>query len=149
MLVAGVAWGAYSIAGQGVPDPVAASAGNFARALLLSLVLVPALVAAGRVTAAGVLLAVASGTVASGLGYVAWYAAVRRLETVQAAVVQLAVPVLAGVAGLVVLSEVLTPRLVVAAGVILGGIALATTAGGSRPAAGVTTPPVRGGRSDR
>jgi drug/metabolite transporter (DMT)-like permease len=83
------------------------------------------------VTLAGALLAVASGAVASGLGYAAWYAALRGLTATRAALVQLAVPPLAALGGVAVLGEEISLRLLLAAAAILGGIALAV-AGGRR-----------------
>ena len=73
----------------------------------------------------GALLAVASGSLASGLGYVAWYAALRELSATRAAVVQLAVPILAALGGGIFLAESVSVRLVLASSLVLGGIALA------------------------
>jgi drug/metabolite transporter (DMT)-like permease len=133
MAIAGVAWGGYSLRGRGVPDPVAASAANFVRALPLALVLalVMALLSAfARATrahadVAGIALAIVSGALTSGLGYVIWYAALRGLSSLRAAVVQLSVPVLAAVGGTLWLGEPFTARLALAVAAILGGIVLA------------------------
>jgi drug/metabolite transporter (DMT)-like permease len=131
MAAAGAAWGGYSLLGRGVPDPLAATAGNFVRAapLGLALWLILGLVFAphARADAGGVLLAVVSGALTSGLGYVVWYAAVRRLRALQAASVQLSVPVIAAFGGVLLLGEAFTPRLLAGAVAILGGIALALT----------------------
>ena len=124
MALAGVAWGVYSLRGRGVPDPLAATASNFLRALPLALLPLAASFAHVHLDAAGVALAVASGALTSGLGYVVWYAALRGLAALQAAAVQLSVPVLAAVGGTVWLDEAFTPRLGVAVAAILGGIAL-------------------------
>lgn len=78
-----------------------------------------------HVSANGILLAILSGAVTSGLGYVIWYAALKGLTSIQAAMVQLAVPVLAAISGVVILSETLSMRLIISAIMILGGIALA------------------------
>jgi drug/metabolite transporter (DMT)-like permease len=134
MLGAGVAWGVYSLLGRSAGgDPVAANAVRFAgaapMALLASVAAAP--VVAPRVTLAGALLAVASGAVASGLGYAVWYAALRGLTATRAALVQLAVPPLAALGGVAVLGEEISLRLLLAAAAILGGIALAV-AGGRR-----------------
>ena len=129
MIAAGVAWGVYSLVGRGVSDPVRATANNFARAVPLVVVLVAiAWLAGGRphVTAQGAQLAVVSGALASGLGYVVWYAALAELSRTRAATVQLAVPVIAAVGGVVFLSESVSGRLCVASGLILGGVALAS-----------------------
>ena len=134
MLGAGVAWGVYSLLGRtSGGDPLAANAARFAWAVPLALAAsaVAAPASPPHVTAAGALLALASGGVASGLGYATWYAAVRRLTATRAALVQLSVPPLAAFGGVVVLGEPLSLRLVLAAAAILGGIALAV-AGGRR-----------------
>ena len=127
MTLAGVSWGIYSLRGRGA-DPLAQNAGNFARAIPLtviaSLLVLPRL----HVEPGGALLAVASGALASGLGYVAWYAALQRLSTTRASLVQLPVPVIAAAGGLVVLGEPLSARLLLAAAIVLSGIALALTA---------------------
>jgi drug/metabolite transporter (DMT)-like permease len=133
MIVAGLAWGIYSLLGRGSRDPLADTAGNFLLAVplgLLAWVLVPALGGVTvHVTGAGILLAVASGALASGVGYVLWYAALPGLGAGRAATVQLSVPVLAGLGGAVLLSEPLTPRLLVAGVIVLGGITLALRRG--------------------
>lgn len=133
MAAAGISWGIYSIRGRGASDPLGETAGNFVRAV--PLVLLVSLGAARRLhaTPAGVVLAVASGALASGIGYVAWYAALKGLSATRAASVQLAVPLLAAAGGVVFFSERITLRLVVAAVLILGGTALAL-AGRERPA---------------
>jgi drug/metabolite transporter (DMT)-like permease len=125
MAVAGVAWGLYSLRGRGVPDPVQASTANFVRALPMAILLGLVFVTRLHADAAGVVLAMASGAITSGLGYVAWYAALRGLSSMRAAVVQLSVPVLAAVGGALWLGEALTMRLLLAVLAILGGIALA------------------------
>ncbi|HVR70000.1 MAG TPA: DMT family transporter [Vicinamibacteria bacterium] len=125
MFAAGVAWGVYSLRGRGTSDPLAATASNFARAVPFTLA--SSLLAAGhvRVTGEGALLAVASGALASGVGYSLWYAALRGLTATRAAIVQLSVPVLAATGGVLLLGERLSPRLVLAGAAILGGVALA------------------------
>ncbi|MDM0038499.1 DMT family transporter [Variovorax sp. J22G21] len=124
MALAGVAWGVYSLRGRGVPDPLAATARNFTRAVPLALALSLVFAARAHADATGVVLAVASGALTSGLGYVVWYAALARLSAMQAATVQLSVPLLAAFGGVLLLSEAITPRLAVASVAILGGIAL-------------------------
>jgi len=124
MAAAGVAWGVYSLRGRGVADPLAATARNFTRAVPLALALSLACIAAFRVDARGIALAIASGALTSGLGYVVWYAALARLTPMRAATVQLSVPLLAAFGGVLFLSEAITPRLAAASVAILGGIAL-------------------------
>ena len=127
MLVAGAAWGVYSLRGRGRPDAVAANAASFARSVPLGVAAsaIGAAVGTNRIDPVGVGLALASGTVASGLGYAVWYAALRGLPATRAALVQLSVPPLAALGGVVLLGESLSPRLLVAGALILGGIALA------------------------
>jgi len=127
MLLAGAAWGGYTLAGRGSQAPVADTARNFLLATPLALVV--SLVSAfgfrsAVLTRTGVILAAISGAITSGVGYSLWYAALRTLSSVQAAVLQLCVPVLAAVLGIVFLSEVLSLRLVLASCMILGGVAL-------------------------
>lgn len=124
MATAGVAWGVYSLRGRGVADPLAATAGNFLRATPLALVLSLVLATKAHADAAGVALAITSGAVTSGVGYVIWYAALRGLSTMRAATVQLSVPLIAAFGGAMLLSEAITPRLLAASVAILGGIAL-------------------------
>ncbi len=124
MAASGVAWGVYSLRGRGAGDPVAASAGNFARALPFAGL--GSLVAATSATLdpAGVALAVASGAITSGIGYAIWYTVVPRLAATTAATVQLTVPAIASGMAVVFLGEALTLRLVLASIAILGGIAV-------------------------
>ena len=128
MLSAGVAWGVYSLRGRRAGPPLPATADNFRRAApLAALVWILSALGGGmHLTPAGAALAVTSGVITSGLGYVAWYAALPHLTAARAAVLQLSVPVLAATGGVLLLGEVLTARLVVAGTAILAGIALAT-----------------------
>jgi len=124
MIAAGVAWGVYSLRGRGSGAPLLVTSGNFVRAV--PLVLATSLALAGRAHAdpTGLALAVASGALASGLGYAVWYAALGGLDATRAATVQLSVPVLASLGGVLLLGEPVTWRLVLASAAILGGIAL-------------------------
>jgi drug/metabolite transporter (DMT)-like permease len=124
MIFAGIAWGIYSLRAKGADNPTHTTAGNFMRAApfaaALSLLSLPQLSLDG----AGCAYAVASGALASGLGYAIWYAALRGLKATTAATVQLSVPVIASLGGVLFLAESITFRLLVAAAAILGGIAL-------------------------
>nr|WP_315235270.1 DMT family transporter [uncultured Albidiferax sp.] len=124
MLGAGVAWGVYSLRGKGAGDPLAVTAGNFLRAaplaLALSLLLYPRI----SPDPAGLLYAVASGALTSGIGYAIWYSALPKLPSTAAATVQLSVPVLAALGGIVFLGETASLRLLLASVAVLGGIAL-------------------------
>ncbi|HJS21801.1 MAG TPA: DMT family transporter [Steroidobacteraceae bacterium] len=124
MAVAGLAWGVYSLRGRGVPDPLRATASNFIWSVPLAVLSSALLSSQYHATTRGVALAVASGAVASGLGYVIWYAAVRRLAAVRAAAVQLSVPVIAAFGGILLLGEELTARLALSSVTVLGGIAM-------------------------
>jgi drug/metabolite transporter (DMT)-like permease len=127
MASSGVAWGWYSLWGRHSASPIGETTTNFVRAAPLAIVV--SLVSFGEMhaTARGAALAAVSGAVTSGLGYVAWYAALRRLTAMRAATVQLATPVLTAAGGVVFLSEELSTRLGISAALILGGIGLATT----------------------
>jgi drug/metabolite transporter (DMT)-like permease len=126
MAVAGISWGCYSWRGRGAANPLAHTAGNFARSVPFVLVVSLASLQGAHAATRGVLLSIASGAVTSGLGYVAWYAALRGLTGTQAAVVQLSVPLIAAAGGVLLLSEAVSTRLVVATIAVLGGVALAT-----------------------
>jgi drug/metabolite transporter (DMT)-like permease len=122
MLVAGVAWGSYSLRGRSNTDAKSATRGNFIRTVPMAAVLLVASFATLRADVHGTLLAIASGALASGGGYVIWYSVTPRLESSQAATVQLSVPLIAAIAGVLLLGEVMTPRQIVAGALILGGI---------------------------
>jgi drug/metabolite transporter (DMT)-like permease len=125
MATAGIAWGVYSLRGRGSKDPLGDTTGNFIRSLPFVLVVSLVAVPNFHVTAGGVLLAVGSGALASALGYVVWYAALRGLTATRAAAVQLSVPVLAAAGGIVFLAEKISLRLGVCALLIVGGVGLA------------------------
>jgi drug/metabolite transporter (DMT)-like permease len=124
MVIAGMAWGMYSLRGAGPGNAITVTAGNFLRAAPIAAVLT--LLTLNRVSldAAGIAYAIASGALTSGIGYAIWYTALPALKPTQAATVQLGVPVIAAVGGVVFLSEAVTLRLVLASAAVLGGIAL-------------------------
>ena len=124
MLGAGVAWGVYSLRGKGAGDPTRVTAGNFLRAVPIAAALSVFMLNRGSLDTAGLGYAVASGAVASGIGYAIWYTALPALKATHAATVQLSVPVIAALGGIVFLGEALTLRLALASAAILGGIAL-------------------------
>ncbi|MEX1139721.1 MAG: DMT family transporter [Bacteroidota bacterium] len=125
MAIAGVSWGAYSIIGRGSRNAVANTTSNFAFASLFAIPLVGFAPSATHWTADGLLLATASGGLASGIGYVTWYAILPRITSTQAGILQLLVPILATLAGIVFLDEPFTTRLAIAAITIISGVALA------------------------
>ena len=124
MLGAGIAWGVYSLRGKGVGDPTEVTAGNFLRAVPVAAVLSILMHDGASLDSAGVWYAVASGALASGIGYAMWYTILPALKATQAATVQLSVPVIAALGGIAVLGESVTLRLVLTSVAILGGIAL-------------------------
>ncbi|MGH8275345.1 MAG: EamA family transporter, partial [Steroidobacteraceae bacterium] len=125
MLIAGVAWCIYSLHGRRSGDALGDTAGNFVRSVP-GVALVSALYWAHRsADPEGIALAALSGSIASGLGYAAWYTALPRLGAIAAANAQLSVPVIAALAGVVLFSEPITGRLAVSSGLVLGGTALA------------------------
>ena len=124
MLLAGVAWGIYSLRGKGAGDPTRVTAGNFLRAVPIAAVLSVVMLKDASVDGAGFWYAVASGALASGLGYAIWYTALPGLKATNAATVQLSVPVIAALGGIAFLGEPISLRLALASAAILGGIAL-------------------------
>jgi drug/metabolite transporter (DMT)-like permease len=124
MLGAGVAWGIYSLRGKGAGNPTRVTAGNFLRAIPLAAVLSIVMNDGVTLDGAGVGYAVASGALASAIGYAIWYSVLPVLKATSAATVQLSVPVIAALGGVLFLGETVTLRLVLASIAILGGIAL-------------------------
>lgn len=124
MLIAGAAWGAYSLLGRASSDALAATTGNFLRCVPIALLLSLVLMHSARWDLPGILYALASGALASGLGYAIWYTAISELKAIQAATVQLSVPIITALAGSLLLGEALSLRLTLSSLAVLGGIAL-------------------------
>jgi drug/metabolite transporter (DMT)-like permease len=129
MMAAGLSWAVYSLLGRGGGDPTAGTAGNFLRSVPFAVALALATHLQARLDmtgldTTGIVYAVISGAITSGLGYVLWYAVLPSFTAAAAAVIQLSVPAIAAVGGMVLLSEPLSSRLVIASAAILGGIAL-------------------------
>lgn len=124
MLLSGLAWGLYTLLGRGGGDPLAVSAGNFLRAIAFAALLLLVFHGQLRLDGPGLLYALLSGALASGLGYAVWYSALPGLTALQGASVQLSVPVLAALCGALLLGEPFGPRLPPATLAVLGGIAL-------------------------
>lgn len=124
MLVAGASWGVYCIHGLGTRDALGATTGNFIRAVPLALLVWLALGARAMPSTNGLVFAVLSGAVTSGVGYAVWYAALRTLSSGSAAVLQLSVPVITAAGGALLLGEHLPPRVIFASIAIIAGIAL-------------------------
>ena len=125
MIVAGVAWGIYSLRGRAAIDPLKSTATNFSRSLFFAIPLGIASLGYETFTLPGVSYAIASGAMASGLGYALWYTALRGLTATQAGIVQLLVPALAAIGGILLLGESVSVRLLFAGIAILAGVALA------------------------
>jgi drug/metabolite transporter (DMT)-like permease len=139
MLGAGLAWGIYSLRGKGAGDPTQVTAGNFLRTVPLVIALSLFMLKSQSLDTAGFWYALASGALTSGIGYAIWYSVLPALKATNAATVQLSVPVIAALGGIVFLGESITLRLAVASAAILGGIALVVlhkhAAGGTPPIA--------------
>ena len=128
MLGAGVAWGIYSLRGRGTGDAISATAGNFIRAVPFAAVLSVVFIPWMRFGTAGIVYAILSGAIASGVGYVIWYSALPNLKAASAATVQLSVPVLTAAGGILLLGEPLTLRFLLSSIAVLSGIALVVIA---------------------
>jgi len=126
MAGAGMAWGMYSVLGRKSSHPLAQTAGNFLLTLPMSAAMLLFSINRLHGNIDGVLLAVASGALASGLGYALWYHVVSRISGAAAATVQLSVPLLAAVGGVITMQESISMRLALTGMMILGGIALVT-----------------------
>lgn len=124
MGIAGIAWGFYSLGGRGATDPTAATAANFLYALPIALTLSVLSFGSAAIEPYGVALSIVSGAITSGLGYTVWYQALPLLSATRAASVQLSVPAIAAIGGVLILSEPVTLRLVVATILLIGGISL-------------------------
>jgi drug/metabolite transporter (DMT)-like permease len=124
MAAAGLSWGVYTLRGRTGGEPLANTTGNFVRSLPFAAVLAIVYLPNLHLSTRGIALAILSGALASGVGYTVWYAALKHNTSTRAAVLQLAVPVIAAVLGIVLLAEAATTRLAIAAALILGGIAL-------------------------
>ena len=124
MLISGISWGIYSLRGKGAGDPTRVTAGNFLRASVFTALLSLMLLSQNNLDVAGVWLAIASGAIASGMGYALWYSVLPALKATTSATVQLSVPVIAAIGGILFLGESISLRLILASVAILGGIAL-------------------------
>jgi len=127
MIFAGISWGFYSLRGRGAGDPTRVTAGNFLRAAPMAILVSVAMMPHASIDGAGVIYAIVSGAITSGVGYAIWYTALPALKATIAATVQLSVPVIAALGGVLLLGESLTLRLVACSAAILGGIALVVT----------------------
>jgi drug/metabolite transporter (DMT)-like permease len=122
MAIAGIAWGFYTLAGKGSTNPLADTTFNFFRTLPLAVLLTVFTLNNVTLTLEGVWLAILAGSITSGLGYTIWYIALGEISAIQAAVVQLLVPVIAAIGGVIFVNELFTIRLFIASLIILLGI---------------------------
>jgi len=137
MAIAGIAWGVYSLLGRSAGDPLEATTRAFVFCVppVLILAAIHYFASSTWTTLGGVALAVASGAIASGCGYVIWYAALRGLTATRAATVQLSVPVIAAFGGVLFIGEHVTLRLILAAVGTLGGVTLVLMQRAAKPTA--------------
>lgn len=124
MVCAGIAWGFYTLRGRGSEDPLADTTGNFVRTIPFIVLATLPFIYRLNISSKGILFAVLSGAIASGIGYSVWYAALKYHTATRAAILQLSVPIIAAIGGLIFLSEVISIRLIIASALILGGIGL-------------------------
>lgn len=130
MTLAGLGWGLYSLMGRGKGDPTALTAGNFLRAAIICAIMtLPILWIFPETVLAplGIMLALTSGIITSGLGYVIWYMALKHLTATRAGIAQLTVPIIAAIGGMLFIAEPFTARFFIAMCVTLGGVGLATS----------------------
>ncbi len=130
MALAGIGWGVYSLRGRAGGPPLDTTAASFLGAVPFCALAWAVLPGAGiGLDGTGIALALVSGGVTSGLGYALWYAIVPELGATRAAVAQLTVPVIAVAAGVVLLGEAVTPRLVLSCLLVVGGVGLGLAPG--------------------
>lgn len=134
MAIAGVAWGFYSLLGRNVVNAVEATANSFIYSVPFAIIVALLFVDKLHSSSSGLILAAVSGAITSGLGYVVWYSALRGLTATRAATVQLSVPAIAAVGGVLFLSEPVTPRLAAATVATLGGVWIVLARRAARPA---------------
>ncbi|CAA6820193.1 MAG: Permease of the drug/metabolite transporter (DMT) superfamily [uncultured Thiotrichaceae bacterium] len=122
MTVAGIAWGIYTLQGRSSKNPLMDTAYNFLRTTPLVVLLALFTLNSMNYSYEGIVLALLSGGITSGIGYTIWYVALGGLSSTQAAVLQLSVPVIAALGGVIFVSEAITFRLTISTALLLGGI---------------------------
>lgn len=146
MLAAGIAWGAYSLLGRrqsSNASPTAITAGNFVRAMPFAIVLSALTLQQLHVTPVGVLCACIAGSLTSGLGYAIWYRVLPALQATHAATVQLSVPMIATLGGVLLLGEPAAWQMALSGLAILGGICLVLKGKNNAVGTGSATPPAK------
>jgi drug/metabolite transporter (DMT)-like permease len=132
MFASGLCWAAYTLIGRGSSSPLNDTTGNFIRTVPLAVVLVVAGLFTAHLDPLSTLYAILSGAIASGIGYAIWYTALPSLTRTRASLVQLTVPVIAALGGILFIGEHLTERIVIAFVAIVGGVAFALLAANRR-----------------
>ncbi len=125
MATAGISWGIYTLRGRKSVNPLADTTGNFLRSAPLAFIVFLIMLQQTHTSKRGILLAISSGALASGIGYAVWYATLKDLTATRAALVQVAGPLLAAIGGIIFMSETISSRLLVSSVLILGGISIA------------------------
>lgn len=125
MMSAGIAWGFYTLRGRGSENPLAETTGNFIRTVPMILVIGLFFLSNVQISSKGIIFAVLSGAIASGIGYSVWYAILKNHTATRAATLQLSVPAIASIGGVIFLAETLSFRILLASSLILGGIGMA------------------------
>lgn len=126
MVLSGVAWGFYTLAGKGTINPLVSTANNFLRTIPFIVILFLFTFEKASMSNTGIILAITSGAVTSGFGYAIWYIAINGLTVTQAAVVQLSVPIIAAFGGVLFINEPITMQLIIASTLVLGGILISS-----------------------
>lgn len=124
MTISGIAWGIYTLQGRSCENPLTDTAYNFLRTIPLITILTIISLKGMNYTTEGIVLAALSGGIASGIGYAIWYIALGGLSSSQAAVLQLSVPAIAALGGVIFVSEAITLRFAISSAMVLGGILL-------------------------
>jgi len=132
MALAGIAWGFYTLRGRGSANPLAETTGNFVRTVPMIILASLPFLSKIHLSQKGIIFAVLSGAIASGIGYSVWYFVLKFHTATRAAILQLSVPALAGLGGVIFLSEIVSLRLLLATIFILGGIGLAVVGKGKK-----------------
>ncbi|MCG6202313.1 DMT family transporter [Psychromonas antarctica] len=126
MSISGIAWGGYTLAGKGSKTPLLDTTNNFLRTLPFIVLLTILTLQQVQISNQGLMLAIVSGAVTSGLGYAIWYSALARLTVTQAATIQLTVPIIATFGGVLFSNEMITIKLIISSILVLGGVLVVT-----------------------
>lgn len=129
MILSGIGWGMYSVLGKGKGQALARTAGNFARAAIVLILMTPIILwrlPEASPDTSGIMLAILSGTVTSALGYALWYNVLKDLSVTTASISQLSVPVIAAIGGAIFVFEPVTLPFALSCAAVLVGVGLAT-----------------------